>query len=59
MCEINEKFVSHLFLTYKKASGIWKVCDLWLVLSFVYHNKTPTHFCQFEHLGMNKKCNKV
>ena len=59
MYGINVESFSHLFFRCKVVVHVWKMCDLWVKLSFVHHNIGASHFIQFELQDMNKNCNKL
>jgi len=59
VCDTCDESVCHLFLTCRVATQIWKLCDSWIGVSLVHHNRAKDHFLGFDMLGLNSKENCV
>jgi len=59
MCGNNKETISHLFFSCRTRNYIWKLCENWVGISSVHHERAREHFLQFQILGLSNKCNKV
>jgi len=58
LCAESDDSVKYLFFDCKKSKIVWEMCDRWIGVNMVNHNKPCVNFQHFHLMQLNGKQNK-